>query len=86
VSVSGLCFRKGEDSTAASVRLVPGERLLVETDAPYLSPPGAPRRRNEPAWVRVTAQWMAEQRNERPDAVGERLVEAFDRIFGATGG
>ncbi len=81
VSISGLCFRKGEEATAESVRLVPGDRLVVETDAPYLSAPGAPRRRNEPAWVRVTAQWVAEQRSEHPDAVGERLVEAFDRIF-----
>ncbi len=55
VSISGLCFRKGEEATAESVRLVPADRLLVETDAPYLSAPGAPRRRNEPAWVRITA-------------------------------
>ena len=81
VSISGLCFRKGEEVTAESVRLVPADRLLVETDAPYLSAPGAPRRRNEPAWVRVTAAWTAEQRGEHPDAFGERLVANFDRIF-----
>ncbi len=86
VSVSGLCFRTGEEATAASVRLVPADRLLVETDAPYLSPPGAPRRRNEPAWVRITAAWVAEQRGEHPDALGERLVENFDRIFGLAAG
>ncbi|MCU0484463.1 MAG: TatD family hydrolase [Chloroflexi bacterium] len=61
VSVSGLCFRKGEEATTASVRLVPSDRLLIETDAPYLSPPGAPRRRNEPAWVRIVGPWVAEQ-------------------------
>jgi hypothetical protein len=61
ISISGLCFRKGEEATAESVRLVPADRLLVETDAPYLSAPGAPRRRNEPAWVRVTAAWVADQ-------------------------
>ncbi len=81
VSVSGLAFRRGEEETAASVRVVPGDRLLVETDAPYLSPPGAPRRRNEPAWVAVTAAWVAEQRGEGPDAFGERLVAAFDATF-----
>jgi len=86
VSVSGLCFRKGEEATAESVRLVPGDRLLLETDAPYLSAPGAPRRRNEPAWVRLTGAWVAEQRGEHPDAVGERLVESFDRIFPAAAG
>ena len=66
VSISGLCFRKGEEATAESVRLVPADRLLVETDAPYLSAPGAPRRRNEPAWVRITAAWVAEQRGDDP--------------------
>ncbi len=86
VSISGLCFRKGEEATAESVRLVPADRLLVESDAPYLSPPGAPRRRNEPAWTRVTASWIAERRGERPEAVGARLVETFDRILPNAGG
>ncbi|HYN47397.1 MAG TPA: TatD family hydrolase [Candidatus Nanopelagicales bacterium] len=86
VSISGLCFRKGEEATAESVRLVPAERLLVETDAPYLSAPGAPRRRNEPAWVRITAAWVAEQRGDDPDALGAQLVANFDRIFPASGG
>jgi TatD DNase family protein len=81
VSISGLCFRKGEEATAESARLVPADRILVETDAPYLSPPGAPRRRNEPAWVRVTAAWVAEQRGDDPDALGAQLVANFDRIF-----
>jgi TatD DNase family protein len=86
VSISGLCFRKGEEATAASVRLVPADRLLVETDAPYLSAPGAPRRRNEPAWVRITAAWAVEQRGEDPGTLGAQLVANFDRIFPATGG
>ncbi len=85
VSVSGLCFRKGEEATAETVRLVPLDRILVETDAPYLSPPGAPRRRNEPAWVRITAAWVAAQRGEHPDALGAQLVENFDRIFPGPG-
>jgi TatD DNase family protein len=82
VSVSGLAFRRGEEATADSVCLVPPDRILVETDAPYLSPPGAPRRRNEPAWVGVTARWVAERRDEDPDELGVRLVVNYDRIFG----
>jgi TatD DNase family protein len=81
VSISGLAFRRGEEATAESVRLVPPDRILVETDAPYLSPPGAPRRRNEPEWVRVTAGWVAERRGEDPDELGERLVANHDRTF-----
>ena len=84
VSVSGLAFRKGEEATAESVQLVPAHRLLVETDAPYLAPAGAPkeaRRRNEPRFVGLTARWVAERRGVSPDAFGEGLVAAFDAVF-----
>ncbi|HEU0234797.1 MAG TPA: TatD family hydrolase, partial [Candidatus Limnocylindrales bacterium] len=60
VSFSGLVFRAGEEASAEAVRLVPPDRLLVETDSPFLAPPGAPRRRNEPAWVRVTWSWVTD--------------------------
>jgi len=81
ISFSGLVFRRGEESAADIARLVPADRLLVETDSPYLSPPGAPRRRNEPEWVAVTARWLAERREEDPDALGAALVAAYDRTF-----
>ena len=61
---------------------MPPERLLVETDSPYLAPPGAPRRRNEPAWVAVTARWLAEAREEDEADLGDQLVANYDRIFG----
>jgi TatD DNase family protein len=82
VSFSGLVFRAGEEASAAAAALVPDERLLVETDSPFLSPPGAPRKRNEPEWVAVTARWASEQRGSTPDALGDALVAAYDRAFG----
>ena len=60
ISFSGLSFRIGEEATAEVARRTPADRILVETDSPFLSPPGAPRRRNEPEWVRVTAAWVAD--------------------------
>ncbi|MFN8520691.1 MAG: TatD family hydrolase [Chloroflexota bacterium] len=81
VSISGLAFRAGEEATAQVAGIVPDERLLVETDCPYLAPPGAPRR-NEPRWVEVTARWVAEQRSVDPEQLGDQLVDAFDRTFG----
>ena len=81
VSFSGLVFRAGEESSAQVARLVPVERLLVETDLPYLSPPGAPRQRNEPEWVAVTAQWVADQRDDDPQPLGDGFVAAYDRTF-----
>jgi len=55
--------------------------LLVETDSPFLAPPGAPRSRNEPEWVRVTAAWVAEARGEDLAGLGAALVDAYDRTF-----
>jgi len=81
VSFSGLVFRRGEESSAEAVTLVPGERLLVETDSPFLSPPGAPRSRNEPAHVAITARWAAGLRGAGEDELGDALVAAYDATF-----
>ncbi len=81
ISFSGLVFRRGEEASAEAVAAVPAERLLIETDSPFLSPPGAPRSRNQPEWVRVTGEWAAEQRGTTIDRLGPDLVAAYDRTF-----
>ena len=81
ISFSGLVFRAGEEASAYVARLAPADRVLVETDSPFLSPPGAPRGRNEPEWVQVTARWVAEQRGEDEDTFGEQLVANYDRVL-----
>ena len=83
ISFSGLVFRPGEDASAAVAAMVPPGRLLVETDSPYLSAPGAPRKRNEPAWVRLTAAWTAQQRGVSGDDLGDILVASYEAIFGS---
>ena len=82
ISFSGLVFRPGEAASAEAARLVPGDRLLVETDAPYLSPPGAPRR-NEPALVRLTVPWLAAQRVKEVASLARDLLANYERIFGS---
>jgi TatD DNase family protein len=84
VSFSGLVFRAGEEASSEVAEIVPAERLLVETDAPFLTPRGAPRSRNEPAFVALTARWVAERRGvgeEGLDELGDRLVAAYDTVF-----
>jgi TatD DNase family protein len=80
ISFSGLVFRPGEEASALVAAVVPADRLLVETDSPFLAPPGAPRR-NEPEWVRVTASWLAQRRGVESDELGDGLVAAYDRLF-----
>jgi TatD DNase family protein len=82
ISISGLAFRAGEESTANVVPLVAAERLLVETDSPFLSPPGAPKGRNEPEWVRITADWVAARRADHAELLGGNLVVAYEKTFG----
>jgi TatD DNase family protein len=82
ISISGLAFRSGEEATADVVRLAPLDRLLVETDSPFLSPPGAPRGRNAPEWVDVTARWVAGIRETDVDVVGDALVAVYDEVVG----
>lgn len=83
ISFSGLVFRRGEEASAAVAALAPLDRVLVETDAPFLSAPGAPRGRNEPAYVGLTATWLAEQRGLEPNALGDHLVANYEGCFGA---
>jgi TatD DNase family protein len=84
VSFSGLVFRPGEEASADVAALVPSAVVLVETDSPFLSPPGAPRRRNGPEWVSVTARWVADRRAEDPERLGEDLVANYERILGTS--
>jgi TatD DNase family protein len=81
LSFSGLVFRRGEEASAEAAAGAPDDRLLIETDSPFLSPPGAPRSRNEPEWVRITAGWLAEARGTTVEAIGGTLVANHDRTF-----
>jgi len=62
VGVSGPVTHKNADRLRQVVRAVPSERLLVETDAPYLTPQPRRGQRNEPAYVHMVAQAVADVR------------------------
>jgi len=81
VSFSGMVtFRNWQDDTA--VRLVPADRLLVETDAPYLAPVPHRGRRNEPGYVRETARRLAAVREVTPDRLIAETGANARRVFG----
>ena len=86
ISISGLAFRDGEASTAEVAAFLDPRRLLVETDSPFLTPPGGPRRRNVPATVAITANWVADQRRvpqaePARSAFGDALISTYDAVF-----
>ena len=81
VSFSGIVtFKKWTDD--ALLRLVPDDRLLVESDAPYLAPVPQRGKRNEPAWVSFTVARVAAARGADAAALGARTAENARRLFG----
>jgi TatD DNase family protein len=81
VSFAGMVtFKKFGD--AASVRRVPADRLLIETDSPYLAPVPRRGRRNEPALVAHTCAAIAEMRGEDPEAVASATLRNACRFYG----
>ena len=85
VSFSGIVtFRKWEGDDI--VRMVPDDRLLAESDSPYLAPIPHRGKRNEPAWVSLTVGRLAEVRGTTASRVGEQVANNARRFFAlATG-
>jgi TatD DNase family protein len=63
-----------------AARCAPLDRLLVETDAPYLAPAPYRGKRNEPAWVLHTARKLAELRGESFEQVAQATRANFQRL------
>ena len=81
VSFSGILTFKNSQEIRDIARDMPADRILVETDAPYLAPPPHRGKRNEPAYVVNTAQVLADTRGVTLDAIGETTTENFYRLF-----
>lgn len=81
VSISGIVtFRNGENVREVA-RRVPGDRLLVETDSPWLAPVPHRGRPNQPAYVADTAAFLAELRGQTLDALAEQTTRNFHALF-----
>jgi TatD DNase family protein len=81
VSFSGIVtFNKWTDDDL--VRLVPQDRLLVESDSPYLAPVPFRGKRNEPAWVSHTLSKVATARGDDPLELGRVTAANTERLFG----
>jgi len=81
ISISGIVtFKKAED-LRESVRKIPLNRLLVETDSPYLAPMPHRGARNEPAYTKLTAQCVAELKGVSYEELAAATTENFHRLF-----
>src|SRR5215510_10456846 len=81
ISFSGVLTFKNASDLREVARSVPTERLLVETDCPYLAPLPHRGKRNEPAFVRETAAKLAELKGVNVEEIALSTGENFKRLF-----
>jgi TatD DNase family protein len=82
ISFSGIVTFKNATAVQASAKLVPNDRLLIETDCPFLAPaPKRGERRNQPAYVRFVAEQVAALRNVSLDELALETTANAYRLF-----
>lgn len=81
ISFSGIVTFKNAPDIQAAAKYVPADRILVETDAPFLAPVPKRGKPNEPAYVKYTADFVAQLRGETPERIAETTTENFYRLF-----
>jgi TatD DNase family protein len=82
ISFTGILTFKNSTALREIAASLPADRILVETDAPYLAPGKHRGKRNEPAFVIDTANVLAEARGVSFDAIARQTTENFFRLFG----
>lgn len=83
ISIAGVVTFPKSDELRAVATVVPADRLLVETDSPYLAPVPYRGKRNEPAYVVETAKRVAAERGASYEELCRVTVENFDKLFPA---
>ena len=81
VSLSGIVTFKNAADLQATAKWLPADRMLVETDAPFLAPVPHRGQKCEPAFVADTANFVAELRGEDLEALGEATTANFFTLF-----
>lgn len=86
IAFNGIVTFRNAVALREAARAVPAERLLVETDSPYLAPVPLRGKRCEPAFVAHTLRCLAEVRGEEPGALARTTTENARRLFARVGG
>lgn len=81
ISFSGILTFKSAADLREVARFVPEDRLLIETDSPYLAPVPFRGKTNNPSYVPYVARQIAALRGMTPEAVGELTSRNFDQLF-----
>lgn len=82
IGIGGPVTYRKSDALQEIARKIPADRLLVETDCPWLAPQFRRGKRNEPAYVRAIAERIAELRDVSLEEIGETTTRNFTELFG----
>jgi len=82
ISFSGIVTFRAADNVRASVRVVPNDRILIETDSPFLAPVPMRGQPNEPAFIRHTCEFLADLRKMPAEDFAEQTFTNAERILG----
>lgn len=82
ISFSGIITFKKSEEVREVVKMVPMDRLLIETDAPFLAPEPFRGKKNQPAYVKFVAEKVAEIKNLSFEEVGKITTENAKKLFG----
>ena len=82
ISISGIVTFKPADNVRESALVVPDDRILIETDAPFLAPVPMRGNANEPAFVKYTCEFLAKLRGTDPEAFAELTFANAERALG----
>lgn len=82
ISFSGIVTFKNADALRDVARRVPDDRLLIETDSPYLAPVPHRGKPNEPRYVTHVAEALADLRGVSADVLAAQSTANFRRLFG----
>lgn len=82
ISFSGIVTFKSAADLRLVAKALPLDRILVETDSPYLAPVPHRGKTNQPAYVRFVAAEIAQVRDEAPESIASATTRNFTRVFG----
>ncbi|MBT6578788.1 MAG: hypothetical protein HOO01_00845, partial [Cellvibrionales bacterium] len=81
ISISGIVTFRNASELRDVVKKIPLDRLMVETDSPYLAPVPHRGKSNQPAYVREVAEYIAELRGISLEQLAEATTDNFQRLF-----